>query len=90
MAENSKSAPSHRGAVHAVRDARGFAMTLPVVGRVKVPHPEQLAYYGALGVLAAVEIIDWPVALLLGAGHMLMQNEHSRVVQEVGEALEGA
>lgn len=72
-----------------MRDARGFAMTLPVVGRVKVPHPEQLAYYGALGILAAVEIIDWPVALLLGAGHALMQNEHSRVVQEVGEALEG-
>lgn len=65
-------------------------MTLPVVGRVKVPHPEQLAYYGALGVLAAVEIIDWPVALLLGAGHMLMHNEHNRIAEQVGEALEEA
>lgn len=90
MAENSKRATGHRDAVHVVRSARGFAVTLPVVGRVKVPHPEQLAYYGALGILAAVEIIDWPVALVLGAGHALMQNEHSRVVQEVGEALEGA
>lgn len=90
MAENSKQTRGHRDAVHAVRGARGFAVTLPVVGRVKVPHPEQLAYYGALGVLAAVEIIDWPVALLLGAGHVLMQNEHNRVVQEVGEALQDA
>ncbi|MGV0768419.1 hypothetical protein [Mycobacterium syngnathidarum] len=90
MAEKTKPATGHRDAVRAVQDARGFAVTLPVVGRVKVPHPEQLAYYGALGILAAVEIIDWPVALLLGAGHVLMQNEHSRVVQEVGEALEEA
>ncbi|MGV0592875.1 hypothetical protein [Mycobacterium vulneris] len=90
MAENSKTATGHRDAVRTVRDARGFAMTLPVVGRVKVPHPEQLAYYGALGVLAAVEIIDWPVALLLGAGHMLMHNEHNRIAEQVGEALEEA
>ncbi|OMC34033.1 hypothetical protein A5740_10295 [Mycobacterium sp. GA-1841] len=89
MAEK-KSTQGHRGAVHTVRQAHGFAVTLPVVGRVKVPHPEQLAYYGALGILAAVEIIDWPVALLLGAGHMLMQNEHSQTAREVGEALEGA
>ncbi|WKG03675.1 hypothetical protein [Mycolicibacterium sp. HK-90] len=90
MAENSKQAKGHREAVHAVRDARGFAVTLPGVGRVKVPHPEQLAYYGALGILAAVEIIDWPVAVVLGAGHLLMQNEHNRVVEQVGEALEDA
>lgn len=90
MAEKSTQPSGHRHAVGAVRDARGFAMTLPIVGRVKVPRPEQLAYYGALGVLAAVEIIDWPVALLLGTGHVLMQNEHNRVVQEVGEALEEA
>ncbi|WP_029111656.1 hypothetical protein [Mycobacterium sp. URHD0025] len=90
MAEKTAQPRGHRHAVDTVRDARGFAMTLPVVGRVKVPHPEQLAYYGALGVLAAVEIIDWPVALLLGAGHVLMQNEHNRVAQQVGEALEDA
>ncbi|MGV0807497.1 hypothetical protein [Mycolicibacterium setense] len=90
MAEKSTQSLGHRHAVDAVRDARGFAMTLPVVGRVKVPHPEQLAYYGALGILAAVEIIDWPVALLLGAGHVLMQNEHNRVARQVGEALEEA
>ena len=43
-----------------------------------------------MGALAAVEIIDWPVALLLGVGHALMHNEHSRVAQEIGEALEDA
>jgi hypothetical protein len=89
MAE--ESAPTtHRDAVERVREAQSFIVTLPVVGRVRVPRPEQLAFYGALGALAAVEIIEWPVALVLGVGHALMQNEHSRVAQEVGEALEEA
>jgi hypothetical protein len=82
-------ATRHRNVVDRVRDAHGFAVTLPVVGRVRVPHPEQLAYYGALAALAAVEIIDWPVALALAAGHALIEDQHNRVAQEIGEALEG-
>lgn len=89
MAEDSERA-THREAVERVREARSFAVTLPIVGKVRVPRPEQLAFYGALGALAAVEIIEWPVALVLGVGHALMQNEHSRVAEEVGGALEDA
>ncbi|WP_229874086.1 hypothetical protein [Amycolatopsis deserti] len=33
-----------------------------------LPPPRQLAYYGALGVLAAVELIEWPVAVAIGLG----------------------
>jgi hypothetical protein len=87
MSEESLAA-RHRAVVERVREARGFAVTLPVVGTVRVPHPEQLAYYGALAALAAVEIIDWPVALALAAGHALLEDQHSRVAQEIGEALE--
>lgn len=90
MTENSRQDASHRDAVQRVRDARGFAVSLPVLGRVCVPRPEQLAYYGALGLLAATGVIEWPIALVLGAGHVLIQNEHNRVAQEVGEALEEA
>jgi xanthosine utilization system XapX-like protein len=88
MAEESRH--THRDAVERVREAQTFAVTLPLLGRVRLPRPEQLAFYGALGALAAVEIIEWPVALVLGVGHALMQNEHSRVAHEVGEALEDA
>lgn len=87
MSEESLAA-RHRAVVERVRAARGFAVTLPLVGTVRVPHPEQLAYYGALAALAAVEIIDWPVALALAAGHALLEDQHSRVAQEIGEALE--
>ncbi|WP_330231215.1 hypothetical protein OHA40_01210 [Nocardia sp. NBC_00508] len=88
MAE--KSPTSHRNAVDRVLAAQGFAVDLPVVGRVRIPRPEQLAYYGALGALAAAEIIEWPVAVALGAGHWLVQNQHNRVAHEIGEALEDA
>jgi hypothetical protein len=81
---------SHRSAVERVRDAQSFAVDLPVVGRVRIPPPDQLAYYGALAGLAALEIIDWPIALVIGAGHALAENHHNKVAQELGEALEQA
>jgi xanthosine utilization system XapX-like protein len=90
MSESSSQATSHREAVRKVRESQTFAVDLPILGRVRLPRPEQLAFYGALGVLAAVEIIEWPVALVLATGHLLLQDEHSRVAQQVGEALEGA
>ncbi|GAB3221740.1 hypothetical protein GCM10027535_20850 [Mycolicibacterium hippocampi] len=90
MAETSRRTTPQREAVQAVREAQSFAVDLPVLGRVRLPRPEQLAFYGALGVLAAVEIIEWPVALVLATGHLLIQDEHNRVAQEIGEALADA
>lgn len=79
-----------RWVVGRIREARSPAVGLPVVGRVRIPRPEPVAYFGALGVLAAVEIIDWPIALAIAAGHVFVQNQHNRVAAEVGEALEHA
>jgi hypothetical protein len=90
MTEKSKRNVPHRSAVERIRDAETFAVTLPVVGRVRIPRPEQLAYYGALAGLAALEILDWPIALAIGAGHALASNHHSKIAQELGEALETA
>jgi hypothetical protein len=89
MAEKSRSG-SHRDAVDRVRQGQGFAVNVPVVGRIRIPRPEQLAYFGALSVLAAVEIIDWPIALVVAAGHVLAEQHHNRFAEEVGEALQDA
>ena len=89
MAEKSRST-SHRDAVKRVREAQAFSVNLPVIGRLRIPPPEHLAYYGALGVMAAVEIIDWPIALVIAAGHALAQQHHDKVAGELGEALEDA
>ncbi|HZA09686.1 hypothetical protein [Mycobacterium sp.] len=88
MTDKSPHRTSHRGAVERVQEAESFAVNLPVVGRLRIPRPDQLAYYGALAALAAVEIIDWPVAVAIGAGHALASNHHSRIARELGEALE--
>jgi hypothetical protein len=90
MVEKSRRTATQRSAVSKVREAESFAMNLPVLGRIGIPRPDQLAYYGGLALLAAIEIIDWPIALIIGAGHVLATNEHNRMVQEFGEALEDA
>jgi hypothetical protein len=90
MAQQTRRKPSHAEAVHKVREAQGFAVRLPLVGRISMPRPEQLAFYGGLAALAAVQIIDWPVALAITAGHVLANQHHNRVLEELGEALEEA
>jgi hypothetical protein len=90
MAQRTRQRQSHAHAVQRVREAETFAVNLPVVGRVNIPRPEQLAFYGGLAALAAIEVIDWPVALVITAGHLLASNHHNRVLEELGEALEEA
>ncbi|MEU9831361.1 hypothetical protein AB0D67_07440 [Streptosporangium sp. NPDC048047] len=65
-------------------------VTVPVIGRVTLPPPEHLAFYAVLGVLGALEIIDWPVVLVIGAGHLLAGQRRSRVLRGAGEAAEAA
>src|SRR5919112_6014931 len=66
------------------RTGQGVAATapgigLPRVGRREVtdaarvaasflPDRKRLLYYGALGVLAVAEIVEWPVAVAIGVG----------------------
>ena len=40
--------------------------------------------------LTALEIIDWPVALALAAGHALTARSHNKVIQDFGQALQEA
>lgn len=90
MADQSPRAKSHRTAVDRVREAETFAVRLPMIGRVKIPRPDQLAYYGGLAALAALEIIDWPVALIIATGHALANDHHDKIAEELGEAIEDA
>jgi hypothetical protein len=89
MAEKkSRRGTSQREAVNRIREAESFAVNLPIVGKVDIPRPEQIAYYGGLAALAALEIIDWPVAVVIVAGHVLASNHRSKILEELGEAME--
>ncbi len=68
---------SNRDASRLVERAKKFSIRLPVVGKVAVPPPDQLAFYGALGALAAGGLIDWPVALAIGVGQVVLARHFS-------------
>ena len=63
---------AQRDASRRVAEARTFSVRLPFVGAVRVPPPDQLAFYGVLGGLVVHELIDWPVALAMGIGQAVV------------------
>jgi hypothetical protein len=65
-------------------------LRIPGVGSVRLPSVDRLIFYAALGVLAAFEIIDWPIALIVAVGHLLAAQHQSRLGRRLGEALEQA
>jgi hypothetical protein len=91
MAEQkSRRGTSQREAVQKIREGETFVVNLPLLGQTEIPRPEQLAYFGGLAALAALELIDWPVALVIAAGHLLASNHHNKILEELGEAMEEA
>jgi hypothetical protein len=50
-------------------DVEGVVTTV----RENLPPREQMAYYGGLGLLAALSVIEWPVAAAIGVGTMVAQ-----------------
>ncbi len=72
---------AQRDASKRVAEARRFSVRLPLVGTVSVPPPDQLAFYGVLGGLAVLELIDWPVALAMGLGSALVARHFSELEQ---------
>jgi cation-transporting ATPase I len=72
---------AQRDASKRVAEARRFSVRLPLVGAVRVPPPDQLAFYGVLGGLAVLELIDWPVALAMGLGSALVARHFAELEQ---------
>jgi hypothetical protein len=58
--------------------------------QLETPPVEHLAFYAGLGALAAAEIIEWPVALVLTVGHVLMGLNQRPALRELGEAIDSA
>lgn len=71
-------------------DQNSLRVTAPLIGTVDLLPTEQLAYYGGVGLLAAVGILEWPVALTLVAGHLLASGRGNKTMRDFGQALEEA
>lgn len=79
-----------RAAAHSVVENDSLVVVLPVLGRVVLPPPEHLAWYAGVGVLAVLEVVDWPIAVVLAVGRVLADNRHNRTLEQFGEALDEA
>ncbi|MEV0230977.1 hypothetical protein [Nonomuraea sp. NPDC050786] len=56
------------------------------VARTFLPAPERMAYYGALGALAAFGVLEWPVAAAIGAGTVIAQRRPRQAPMFGGQA----
>lgn len=65
-------------------------VSVPVLGEVGVPPPDKVAYYVGIGILAAAQLIEWPIALVITVGHLLADQHLSGLAKGVGQALESA
>jgi hypothetical protein len=63
---------------------------LPLLGELKLPAKEQLGYLAGVGALAAIGMVEWPVAAVLGLGHILAAERNHKILADFGEALEEA
>lgn len=85
------SRPDARRAAAVVLDKHSLRVTLPDdLGTVRVPEPQRLAFYAGLAALAVLGVVEWPVALVLGIGHMLAEDHNHKLLSDFGEALEEA
>ncbi|WP_329105745.1 hypothetical protein OG792_33475 [Micromonospora sp. NBC_01699] len=65
-------------------------LRIPGLGEIAVPPPDKLAYYAGLGLLAALQVIEWPLALVITAGHVIADQHFSGLARGLGEALQQA
>ena len=66
----------------------GHRVQISVDGtQIETPPVEHLFFYVGLGILAATEVVEWPLALLLMAGHMAMDATNRPALHQLGEAL---
>jgi hypothetical protein len=55
---------------------------IPVPSGVRLPAPGQLLWLGGLGALAALEVIEWPVALVVAAGTYVAEQRAKRAAEQ--------
>ncbi|RCG29979.1 hypothetical protein DQ384_17625 [Sphaerisporangium album] len=65
-----------------------YEIRLPFIGMVAIPSIERLTYYAALAALAAFRLIDWRLALIIGLGHALAEQNLFRSLKGIGQAAE--
>jgi hypothetical protein len=48
----------------------------------------RLAWYAGLALMAAFEVIDWPIAVIIAVGHEIAHRARARALRELAEGIE--
>jgi hypothetical protein len=78
----SKNAAAVKAAQNASRH-----VDVPVLGRVAVPDRSGLVFYAGLCALTVLELVAWPVALIVATGRAFSHQCSSQPLKGLGEAL---
>jgi len=71
-----------RRATRRRRTARPHSRRVP-----QRPHP-RLGWYAGLAVMAAIEIIEWPLAIMMMLGHEIAHRAHNQALRDFAEGVE--
>jgi hypothetical protein len=82
--------PAGQRAAERVRKRHDLCINVPGLGTIDLGSPDQLAYLAGIATLAALEIIEWPLACIIAVGHVLADQRRSATLHAFGEALEQA
>jgi hypothetical protein len=65
------------------------SVTLPGTGtKIMLPDRPGLLWYAGVTAMAAVELIEWPIALLVAGTHFIEHHSHSRDIRELTEGID--
>ena len=62
---------------------------MPGLGAVELSRPE-LVFVGGIVALSVFGLLEWPIALVMGAGHLLAADRSNRAARELGQVMEEA
>lgn len=75
-------------AIEAAVRQQTVTVNLPVVGPVTLPSGPHMAWYAGVATLAVLEVVEWPIAILMVTAKALSDSSHHQLLSQFGDALE--
>lgn len=67
---------------------RTIRLRVPLLdATIEMPR-EMVPFYVGLAATAAIDLVDWPLAILVGLGHYIATNSHNHLVKEIAEGVD--
>jgi len=89
--QTARSASPTNGGVRVVRGVkRRSAKPRSRVPATDSHGPEHVAWYAGLTMMALLEVIEWPVAIVIAVGHEIAHRSRNKALRELAKGIEAA